>query len=94
MGRIGTNFWSFQEYDIIPDIVTFGKAMGNGFPVAGVVCTQEIADSFKKLGISYFNTYGGNPVACVAASATLEVVRKYELQKNSLVVGEYLGKRL
>lgn len=80
MGRVGSSFWSFQEFDVIPDIVTFGKAMGNGFPVAGVVTTRAIADSFKARGISYFNTFGGNPVACTAAMATLKVIQKYDLQ--------------
>jgi 4-aminobutyrate aminotransferase-like enzyme len=74
MGRVGSNFWSFQDFDIVPDMVTFGKAMGNGFPVAGIVTTRAIAESFKKRGINYFNTYGGNPPACAAALATLKVV--------------------
>lgn len=55
-GRIGKHWWAFQEYGIIPDIVTMGKPMGNGHPVACVVTTQEIANSFTKTGVEYFNT--------------------------------------
>lgn len=55
-GRIGKYWWAFQQYDVEPDIVTMGKPMGNGHPVACVVTTQEIADSFMKTGVEYFNT--------------------------------------
>ena len=46
MGRVGEHYWAFQIFDIVPDILVFGKSMGNGFPVAAVVTTREIADSF------------------------------------------------
>ncbi|XP_074025702.1 alanine--glyoxylate aminotransferase 2-like isoform X2 [Leptinotarsa decemlineata] len=55
-GRIGKHWWAFQQFDVLPDIVTMGKPMGNGHPVACVVTTQEIADSFMKTGVEYFNT--------------------------------------
>lgn len=55
-GRIGKHWWAFQQYDIIPDIVTMGKPMGNGHPVACVVTTPEIAESFTKTNVEYFNT--------------------------------------
>lgn len=57
-GRVGTHWWAFQLQgdDVVPDIVTMGKPMGNGHPIACVVTTQEIADSFKKTGVEYFNT--------------------------------------
>lgn len=55
-GRVGKHWWAFQEYDVIPDIVTMGKPMGNGHPVACVVTTEEIAQSFAKTGVEYFNT--------------------------------------
>lgn len=57
-GRVGKHWWAFQLHgeDIVPDIVTMGKPMGNGHPVACVVTTQEIADSFRKTGVEYFNT--------------------------------------
>ena len=66
-GRFGTHYWGFQQQgpDVVPDIVTMGKPFGNGMPLAAVVCTREIADSFNN-GLEYFNTFGGNPV-CAAA---------------------------
>lgn len=57
-GRVGTHMWAFQLYgeDVVPDIVTLGKPMGNGHPVAAVITTPEIARSFRDTGIEYFNT--------------------------------------
>lgn len=55
-GRIGKHWWAFQQYDIMPDIVTMGKPMGNGHPVACLVTTPEIAESFFKTRVEYFNT--------------------------------------
>ena len=46
-GRVGSNFWGFQLHDVIPDIITIGKPLGNGHPVAAVVCTKKVADSFN-----------------------------------------------
>lgn len=63
-GRVGSHFWAFQPEGVEPDIVTMGKPMGNGHPVAAVVTTQAISDKFKASGMQYFNTYGGNPVSC------------------------------
>ena len=63
-----------QGEDIVPDIVTLGKPMGNGHPVSAVVTTSEVADSFKSTGIEYFNTFGGNPVSCAIASAVIDVI--------------------
>uniref|UniRef100_V5GZS9 Alanine--glyoxylate aminotransferase-like protein n=2 Tax=Anoplophora glabripennis TaxID=217634 RepID=V5GZS9_ANOGL len=67
-----------------------GKPMGNGHPVACVVTTQEIADSFMKTGVEYFNTYGGNPVSCAVANAVFDVIERENLREHALVVGEYL----
>lgn len=55
-GRIGTHYWAFEEQGVVPDFVTIGKAMGNGFPVAALVTTPAIAGTFVKMGIEYFNT--------------------------------------
>lgn len=55
-GRVGTHYWAFETQNVIPDIVTIAKPMGNGHPVGAVVCTQKIADSFTSTGVSYFNT--------------------------------------
>ena len=57
-GRMGKTFWGFQEHNVIPDIITVGKPIGNGHPVGVVVCTKEIAESFAN-GMEFFNTFGG-----------------------------------
>ncbi len=93
-GRAGTHFWMFQKHGVVPDIVTFGKPMGNGYPVAGVVCRREVAESFAKTGIEYFNTYGGNSVACAIAEAVLDTIINENLQENARVVGEYLTEKM
>ena len=88
-GRMGTHFWGFELYGVSPDIVTIGKPLGNGHPVAAVVCTQEVAQKFAN-GMEFFNTFGGNPVSCAIASETLNVVKKEKLQENANQVGSYL----
>ena len=92
-GRLGQHFWGFQFDDVIPDIVTLGKPMGNGHPLAAVVTRQEIAEAIAN-ETGYFNTFGGNPVSCAAGLAVLEVIEKEALQRNALEVGEYLRDRL
>lgn len=91
-GRVGSHMWAFQLYgeDVIPDIVTVGKPMGNGHPVAAVITTPAIAASFKDTGIEYFNTYGGNPVSCAIANAVMEVIERENLQQNAYEVGKHL----
>lgn len=91
-GRTGTQFWGFDSHDIIPDIVTMAKGIGNGFPLAGVITTSRIAKVMDQA--LHFNTFGGNPMACAAGLAVLEVIEKEELQKNSLNVGTYFLKSL
>ena len=92
-GRVGSKFWGFELHDVIPDIVTIGKPIGNGHPVAAVVCTREIAEAFNN-GMEYFNTFGGNPVSSAIGKKVLEIVRKEELQFNALTVGNYLKEEL
>ena len=92
--RSGTHFWAFQTYGVVPDIITCGKPMGNGYPVAAVICRKEVAKSFASTGIEYFNTYGGNSVACAVAEAVLDTIRKEDLQGNALRVGEYIQQQL
>jgi 4-aminobutyrate aminotransferase-like enzyme len=92
-GRLGRHFWGFQFDDAIPDIVTLGKPMGNGHPLAAVVTRTEIAETLYK-EFSYFNTFGGNPVSCAAGLAVLEVIEKEALQQNALEVGLYLRDRM
>lgn len=56
IGRAGSHFWAFETQNVVPDIVTIAKPLGNGHPVGAVVTTQKIADSFEATGVSYFNT--------------------------------------
>jgi 4-aminobutyrate aminotransferase-like enzyme/Ser/Thr protein kinase RdoA (MazF antagonist) len=92
-GRFGHHFWGFQYDEVIPDIVTLGKPMGNGHPLAAVVTRPEIAEVLAN-EMGYFNTFGGNPVSCAAGLAVLEVIEKEQLQQNAQKVGEYLRKCL
>ena len=91
-GRVGTHMWAFETYgpDVVPDIVTMGKPMGNGHPIAAVITTPEIAKSFAATGIEYFNTYGGNPVSCAIGNAVLDVIEKDRLMEHSITVGRTL----
>jgi 4-aminobutyrate aminotransferase-like enzyme/Ser/Thr protein kinase RdoA (MazF antagonist) len=88
-GRLGSHFWAFEAQGVVPDIVTLGKPIGNGFPLGAVVTTREIAASFAT-GMEYFSTYGGSPVACAAGLAVLDVLRDENLQANALAVGDEL----
>ncbi len=88
-GRCGTHFWAFETQDVVPDIVTMGKPIGNGHPLGAVVTTPEIARAFAN-GMEYFNTYGGNPVSCAIGLAVLDVIRDEGLQAHALEVGEHL----
>ena len=85
-GRLGTHFWGFETQDVVPDIAVFGKPIGNAFPLAAVVTTAEIAASFAN-GMEFFSTFGGNPVACAAGLAVLDVLEENQLQQNALKVG-------
>ena len=87
-GRTGTNMWAHQNMGFQPDVVTLGKPMGNGHPVAGLVTTPDCMDAFRQ-SFRYFNTFGGNPVSCAAALATLDVLEEEGLMENARVVGEY-----
>ena len=92
-GRVGSHFWGFELQGALPDIVTMGKPIGNGHPMAAVVTTPEIAASFET-GMEYFNTFGGNPVSCAAGLAVLEVIEQEGLQENARQVGAYLKQGL
>ena len=85
-GRVGDAFWAFELQGVVPDIVTLGKPMGNGHPVAAVVTTRAIADSFAN-GMEYFSTFGGNPVSCAAARAVLAEIRERGLVEHARRVG-------
>jgi 4-aminobutyrate aminotransferase-like enzyme/Ser/Thr protein kinase RdoA (MazF antagonist) len=92
-GRLGVHFWGFETQGVIPDIVVLGKPIGNAFPLAAVVTTPEIAANFNN-GMEFFSTFGGNPVACAAGLAVLDVLEEERLQGNALHVGTYLIARL
>ena len=92
-GRVGSNYWGFETCDVLPDIVTLGKSMGNGHPLSALVTTKEIAEKFNN-GMEYFNSFGGNPVSCAIGQAVLDVIDNEELQKNARLVGDYLIKKL
>jgi 4-aminobutyrate aminotransferase-like enzyme len=88
-GRVGTRLWGFADHDFVPDIVTLGKPMGNGHPIAAVVTTPAIAEEFTRLGY-YFSTFAGNPVSTAAAMAVLDVMEAEQLPARAERVGSYL----
>ncbi|WP_240722300.1 aspartate aminotransferase family protein [Poseidonocella sp. HB161398] len=88
-GRTGEALWGFQRHGIAPDIVTMGKPMGNGFPVAAVALRPELVERFGR-EMRYFNTFGGNNVAIAAAQAVWDVLHEEELQANAARVGRHL----
>ena len=92
-GRTGEAFWGFMRHGVVPDMVSMGKPMGNGHPVAGLAVRPEVMKAFGQAS-RYFNTFGGNPVSMAAASAVLDVIQQNGLQDNALNVGGYLRERL
>ncbi|VCW70538.1 unnamed protein product [Gulo gulo] len=91
-GRVGKHFWAFQLQgeDFVPDIVTMGKSIGNGHPVACVATTQAVARAFEATGVEYFNTFGGSPVSCAVGLAVLDVLEKEQLRAHAASVGSVL----
>ncbi len=87
VGRPGATTWGFELHGVVPDVVTLGKPLGNGHPLAAVVTTPEIAASFVT-GMEYFNTFGGNPVSARVGLAVLDVVADERLQQRAAVLGE------
>jgi 4-aminobutyrate aminotransferase-like enzyme len=88
-GRTGTHLWGYQRHGIAPDIVTMGKPMGNGLPIAGLVARADVIAGFGREA-RYFNTFGGNPVCVAAASAVLDVLEAEGLPANAAATGAYL----
>lgn len=88
-GRLGDYFWGFEYAEVVPDIVVLGKPIGNGHPMAAVVCTSDIADSFNN-GMEFFSSFGGNPVSCAIGLSVLEVIEEEKLMQNAKEVGSYL----
>ena len=92
-GRVGSHMWAFEAEGAMPDIVTMGKPIGNGHPMAALVTTREIADSFNN-GMEYFNTFGGNPVSCAVGLKVLEILQRDRLRENALALGNDLIARM
>jgi 4-aminobutyrate aminotransferase-like enzyme len=92
-GRSGGHLWSFAQYGVTPDVVTLGKPMGNGYPVAAVIARQELFDRLKER-TEVFSTFGGNSVATRAALAILDVIEDERLIENAARVGEDLRRAL
>ncbi len=93
LGRTGRHCWGFEVDDVVPDIVTMGKPLGNGHPLAATVAKRELVEAFAGHA-HYFNTFGGNPVSCAAGLAVLDVVQGENLQQNALDVGLYINAAL
>ena len=91
-GRTGDNYWGFQNWGVVPDIVTMAKSIGNGAPLAAVTTRSEIARTLAQK--IHFNTFGGNPMSTAAGLATLDVIDEDGLQENCRVIGARLKQGL
>jgi 4-aminobutyrate aminotransferase-like enzyme len=88
--RLGDHWWGFEDSGVVPDIVTMGKPMGDGHPLAAVVTTPAIAEAFSHK-FNYFNTFGGNPVSASAGLAVMDVIEQENILQNVHDVGSYLA---
>ncbi|NNM96791.1 MAG: aminotransferase class III-fold pyridoxal phosphate-dependent enzyme [Candidatus Dormibacteraeota bacterium] len=88
-GRSGAQMWGFQRHQVVPDIVTVGKPMGNGYPIAAVVTRAEIVERFSR-DTGWFSTFGGNQVACAAGLAVLDVLDDQGLLPHARAMGDAL----
>lgn len=93
IGRTGDHFWGFEYQDVVPDILVLGKPIGNGYPLAAVITTEEIAQAFSR-GPSYFSTFGGSTVSCAAGAAVLDVIHEERMQASAKKVGAQLRQGL
>jgi 4-aminobutyrate aminotransferase-like enzyme len=91
MGRTG-KWLCMEHWNVAPDIATLGKGFGNGFPVTAMAATEKLGETFE--GISASSSYGGNPMACAAALASIEVIEEENLLQRSLDLGEFILKRM
>ena len=92
-GRLGSHLWGHQMLGVVPDIVTLGKPMGNGHPLAAVIARPELINAFTERNM-YFNTFAGNPVSAAVGAAVLDVLEDERLVENARVVGDYTLARL
>jgi 4-aminobutyrate aminotransferase-like enzyme len=93
LGRTGEHMWGYQAFDLVPDIVTMGKSLGNGHPLAALVTKADYLDAFTSKAM-YFNTFAGNPVSSVVGTAVLDVIENEDLMGNARRVGQHLQKGL
>jgi alanine-glyoxylate transaminase / (R)-3-amino-2-methylpropionate-pyruvate transaminase len=91
-GRTGDHYWGFQNFDVVPDIVTMAKGIGNGMPLAAVTTRMEIAETLKQR--IHFNTYGGNPMSMAAGLAVMDVIEEEGRQEHCRVLGAHFKKGL
>ncbi|MCX2928678.1 aminotransferase class III-fold pyridoxal phosphate-dependent enzyme [Mycobacterium sp. CVI_P3] len=91
--RTGEAMWGFFRHGVVPDLVTMGKPMGNGLPIAAMAARAEVLDTFAR-GVPYFNTFGGNPVTVAAAAAVLDVIDDESLMRSANDVGTRLRDEL
>ena len=91
-GRTGDHFWGFENYDVVPDIVTMAKGIGNGAPLGACTTRHEIAESMTQR--LHFNTFAGNPVSMIQGLTTLEIIDRENIQENARLVGAHLKERL
>jgi 4-aminobutyrate aminotransferase-like enzyme len=87
--RLGDHYWGFMDSDVVPDIVTMGKPLGDGHPLAAVVTTPDIAARFARES-NYFNTFGGNPVSATVGKTVLQIIEREQLLQQVHDVGAYL----
>jgi 4-aminobutyrate aminotransferase-like enzyme len=92
-GRTGDHMWGFGRHGVQPDMITMGKPMGNGYPMAGLAVRPKMLTTFCS-DVGYFNTFGGNPAAAAAGLAVLDVIKEEKLQANARRIGAKLQKRL
>lgn len=92
-GRLGKYFWGFEMLEVVPDIIIFGKPIGNGHPVAAVLTTNQIVETFAN-GMEFFTSFGGNPISCAVALEVLNILKEENLQENASHIGEFLKKGL
>ncbi|MDG4826712.1 aminotransferase class III-fold pyridoxal phosphate-dependent enzyme [Asanoa sp. WMMD1127] len=86
-GRTGDHFWGYQAHDVVPDLLTFAKGIGNGYALAGVVGRADVINAVPAIS---FSTFGGNPISTAAGNATLDYVLEHDLQGNAARVGAIL----
>ncbi|WP_421505682.1 aminotransferase [Brucella pseudogrignonensis] len=92
-GRTGHHFWGFEQQQVVPDVITIAKGMGNGHPLGAVITRKEIADALEKEGY-FFSSAGGSPVSSVVGNTVLDIMEDEQLQANARKVGDHLKGRL